>query len=192
MMNIYTYISFLDEATTHTIQKIQEKLNKEFGYSKYTDEWPPHLTVCFGNMLSKEEVAEVIKECEIVSPRHKPIQIQFEHVAITKREIQGEIFYSLRLKIKQNKDLERLSDDVSFIAEKYQIPFDAFTNDHYHVGLGRYSTQDLDEQKVSEIIDLRRIIGTVITSFSLFYSIVNEPKPEKAIEVARFLFKERP
>ncbi len=100
--------------------------------------------------------------------------------------MKGNVFYSLRLTIKENTVLDLLSKDVTDLARKYEVEFDKFTADHFYVALARYETE-LDEEKVKSVIgSLEDLPQPTISSFSIFYSLLNDPKPDKAKEIATF------
>lgn len=188
MKKDFTYISLLDEAATQAILEIQKGLDDVFGHSDYADQWPPHTTISFGNQLDENEIKAVEEACEEIAKSTTSFHVNFEEAAIVAREIQGEKFFSLRLKISKNEELEKLTEKVISLAKKFEVPFDVFTGNGYHVTLGRYSIPNLDQEKLSEIITLDRLPKPLINSFSLFYSMQNIPKPEKSVLVKTFYF----
>ena len=188
MKKDYTYIVLFDEVTTRVVRDIQAKLSGVFGFSEYPKQWQPHITVSFGNLLTDEELSEVRKELQGIAQDFSPFQLKFNNYQINQREINGNSFFSLRLKLAPNPELDVFSERVREVAKNFETPFDVFTKDHYHVGLGRYARSDLDDEKIKEIITIDTLPEVIIRSFSIFHSMENTPKPEKATEIERFNF----
>jgi 2'-5' RNA ligase len=184
----YTYVCLLDEKTTQQIHAIQDSLAAEFGHSDFTDHWNPHVTISFGNLLSQEEESAVIAKCAEIAEETSPFTIHIHNVVIAKKEVQGFTYYALRLKVAPSDTLDMLSKKVTTMAHKYEVPFDAFSEDHYHVGLGRYSSPTLSQEKIDQIISLENFSDITVNSFSLFYSMFNTPTPPRAQEIQTFQF----
>ncbi len=188
MKNDYTYIVLLDKDSAEVVRNIQKKLTESFGPSEYIDQWLPHSTISFSNLLSEDELEEFKNECTKIASDHHTFKIRFEKVSLIKKEIRGNVFYSLRLNIEKNDALESLSNDMVELARKYEVPLDKFTADHGYVALARY-TEELDEEKIKSIIGhIENLPQPTISSFSIFYSMLNDPKPDKAKEIATFNF----
>jgi 2'-5' RNA ligase len=184
----YTYIAVLDDVSTAAVRDVQAKLAQVLGHSAYMDEWVPHVTVCFGNMLSEKELSEVRDRLAHIASVQKPIQISFSSVMIQKRQIVDDTFFSVRLKVAVNGELEELSLKIAEVARDYQVPFDVFTTDHFHVGLGRYKVENINEEPLRELIAIETLPQPIISSFSIFLSLQNNPKPASATEFFRLEF----
>jgi 2'-5' RNA ligase len=184
----YTYVAVLDDASTAAVRDIQTKLLGVLGHSPYMDHWVPHVTVCFGNQLSEKELSEMRDRLAPIAQAQKPIRITFDSVVVQEKEVAGETYYAVKLKVALNGELEELSLKIAAIARDYSVPFDVFTGDHYHVGLGRYQVANINEEPLKNLIAIETLPQPVLTSFSIFHSMLNEPKPERATEVSRLEF----
>jgi len=183
MKKDYTYIVLLNEESTSFVRGIQKKLSDKFGASEYQFQWPPHITVSFGNALDEKELEQVKNSLESIFRGQKAFQFDIEIISSKKKEVQEETFTSIRLKVKDNKELKSVSEKVTNIAQKHEIPFDAFSEDHFHLGLGRYKNIEIHENDLKSIIDLDKFPELTISNVAVFFSMVNEPKPEKALNV---------
>ncbi len=189
MKNDYTYIALLDENTSGIIREIQAKLEEKLGISEYSYQWTPHITVSFGNLLDIEELDLIIKEINESISDIKSFAVKFDGVSFIKKEVQGSIYYSLRLKVAPNIDIDNLSEKIKNIASKYEVPFDAFSSDHFHLGLGRYNISEVDTDLVNNIISIEKLENAFVSSIAINYSMMNVPKPEKAKEVFNLKLK---
>jgi 2'-5' RNA ligase len=185
----YAYVALLDPKTSQVIKEIQSRLKKVCGNSEYEGQWPPHTTISFGNLLSSNELVEVKKNFNNIAQSHKPFNIYFEKISIIKKVVQKNKYYYITFKIKKNKYLDALSREVMKVAQKHDIPFDKFTKYRFHVTIGKYAVSDLSKRKLLEIIGNKNTIQkAMISSFSIFYSTFNNPRPKNATEVDRFDF----
>ncbi|MDB4984332.1 MAG: hypothetical protein JWM20_511 [Patescibacteria group bacterium] len=184
----YTYIALFDQASTDAVLGFQDEIRKVLGHSAYTDQWVPHTTVSFGNSLSQEEVEQVGIELADVFKDQKSFKIRIAAVHMRERMVDGRKVGALRLKLSPNADLDALSEKVVSIAKKYEVPFDVFSENHFHIGLGRYELEGLENVNVEEIIHLDPNLEITVTSVALYFSMENDPKPDKASETASISF----
>jgi hypothetical protein len=107
---------------------------------------------------------------------------------VLEKTILGKTFTTIRLKVQSTIPLNELSNKVQMMARKYEVPIDIFSDDHFHIGLGRYESQ-IDEKVIKSIVDTETIILLTVEKLGVYYSMFNEPKPEKAIKIAAYPFR---
>jgi len=186
----YTYVALLDTEASKTIKEFQRKFDKVFGTSGNVCRWPPHTTISISNLLSSKDLEDVKSDCNCIAKLQKTFDIKFEKMSITKEVAQKSTTYYITLKIKKNRYLEALSQKVMKVAQKHEVPYDKFTEYKFHVTLGKYAASKLNEKELQKIIGNKNTIPkATISSFSIFYATINNPKLKSAIEVERFNFK---
>ncbi len=189
MKSDYTYIGLFTPPTAARIVKLQNKIAEHCGRSPYMDQFPPHVTLSFGNLLSDLELEEVKSHCsKIASSFSGGISFASEIIFKEKTE-QGKTFTSVRMKLGSTLQFNEISRKVVEMAKKYEVPVDFFTEDHFHVGLGRYEGS-IDKPLISKLIEEEGMLVISIKKLAIYYSMLNEPKPEKAIERAVFPFSQ--
>lgn len=189
MKSDFTYICLLAPEVAQVIRDIQNRMGEKFGYPESAKQWEPHVTVSFGSQLTEEEQVSLQEACAELAKNQKPVRISYQGVEIAHKTVQDETFYAVRLKVVPNPELEMFSEKLGQIVKQYEVPFDAFTTDHFHTGMGRYQDVGFDEATVSEFVDLSKMPEIWLTSFSLFYSLFNTPKPDKAKEAMTWQFE---
>src|SRR3989344_2101538 len=137
MKELYAYVSIINNSFKKEILSIQEKIKQITGELDYFLQWPPHFTVSYGNSLNEDELAEIIKTFEKVAIETKPFQIDFDKDPVFSTKIlNGTKFFSMKLKIINNRDIGRLSDQLISIADSYECPFkNLFKRDKFHLTL---------------------------------------------------------
>jgi 2'-5' RNA ligase len=183
--NDYTYIALLDPATDALVKTIQEKLIAKIGYSDYMGQWPPHATLSFGNTLTTEDLIQVEEELKVILNGQVPVAFHIAGLVTHEKTVEGESYCAVRLKISPSSEIDELSQKIISVAQKYKIPFDVFTNDHYHIGLGRYQSSQLVDIDLNELLPAADEVSGFFDTIAVYYGMINDPKPEKAYEVAR-------
>ncbi len=186
--NDYTYILLLDSVSTGQIRNIQNRLAEKLGHSEYMDQWVPHITVSHGNILLESEVRPVLDKLKEVLHDQRPFDLQIEGVVIQEKTVKEESYVAIRLKLVSTPELNELSSKVVAVSESWEVPIDVFTHDHFHIGLGRYKAGVFNEQEVYDLVSDFKEIRLIAKKVSLFYSMMNDPKPEKAYEVGAIEF----
>jgi hypothetical protein len=82
MKKDYVYIGIPEDKDISSVLMLQDYLRDTYSIEEYANTWSPHITICYGNMLSEDEAAKInLALCEITS-RHIPMDLVLEEAIV--------------------------------------------------------------------------------------------------------------
>lgn len=192
MKKDYTYILPLDNSSIEQIKKIRKRFFELTGSIKYSNNWPiPHITLYYGNLLSKLELLEIKKLLNKLADKTNPFRINFEK-KLSFEEIKRPwgSFNSVRLYASKNEKLKELSSAIMKIADKYEKPNTNFSNDKFYSTIVAY---DIKKEGFNKFLansqDLAVPKKSLVSGFSIFNSFIENGLPKSGLEERKFILK---
>jgi len=144
------YITIAEGKLKKEIDIIQSKMRDIIGDVPYFSQWPPHMTLSYGNNLSEEELNLVNKRLDSIASNTKSFPIIFdkEIVFITKN-IGNIKFYGIKLKILPNENLNNISKKIINIADNFEAPIKGFFKSEFHLTI--LTTPDISDEMFEKL-----------------------------------------
>lgn len=184
MKSDYTYVSLLDPVSAVLVRDLQKGLAERFGRSVFSEQWPPHVTVSRGSLLSQEEVGSASSELAASLSETTAFSAGIDSIMSFEQDIEGTAYHSLAFRLSPSRSLDLLSSRVASVASRYQPSFDGFTAERFHISIGKYEKAAFEGIDIESVIPKGCLSEISINSVSLFYSTTNHPRPDKPFEVA--------
>ena len=184
MGNDYAYISLLDPDATLRVKWIQNTVCGELG--KLGEQWPPHVTLSRGNLLSAGDLVEVVKAFSNLTLLC-PLVVPTEGFVVKRK---NENSSSLRILLKSTPELLSLAQKVFSATDRFETPIRNPVNTAFHITL--VSTIENEEIfRVEKLIENASLPEAItLDSLSIFYSTFNEDRPDMAYEVKKIAFSD--
>ncbi len=187
MKSNYAYIGLFTPVTTAKIKRLQHKLSERFGCSSFMGEWPPHVALSFGNLLSDLELEEVKSKCSDIASSFRIGVAHVSEISFSEVLEQGKKATLLRLKLGTTAQFNQISAAVSEVAEKYEMTTDFLTEGQFYIEIGTCE-DPINMSTMVRLIEEENLLVVSIKEFAIYYSMMNNPKPPKALEIATFPF----
>ena len=78
MKKDYVYIGIPEDKDISSVLMLQDYLRNTYSIEEYANTWSPHISICYGNMLTEAEAATINIALSEINSRHLPLELALE------------------------------------------------------------------------------------------------------------------